>query len=109
MELDVNPSVLPPIAWGTTRSFARFGLGLAGLAAVLGLIAEAAGDPPAILHTARLVLVFVGAVAAGLAVSFRPELWQAWVFGAATALLAIPGTPGHWDSFRLLFGVLTGL
>jgi len=111
MERDASaaPDVLPPIEWKTTLRVAGFGIGLCALAAVLGLAAEAIGDPPGILHTARLWLVFVGAVSAGVAISFRPELWQTWVLGAGAALLAVGGTPGHWDSFRLLFGVLTAV
>ena len=110
MERDASTAVevVPPIAWETTRKIALIGLGLTGTAAALGLLA-AAIDPPAILHTVRLFFVFFGAVIAGLAISFRSDLWQPWALGACTALLAVFGTPAHWDSFQILFGVLTGL
>ena len=48
----------------------------------------------------------VGAITVGAAVSMRPDLWQAWAIGTGAALLAIVGTPAHWDSFRLLFGAM---
>jgi hypothetical protein len=98
------------VPWQTVRRIGLTGLGLTAAAAALGLVVTLIGDSaPWPLATARLVLVAVGALAAGLAVSFRPDRWQAWALGAAAALLAVPGTPAHWDSFRLLFGVLTGV
>lgn len=101
-------SAVPPVAWETVRKVGVAGAGLTAAAAVLGIAVAAIGDSaPWPLATARLALVFVGAVAAGLAVSWRPDLWQAWAIGAATALFAVFGTPAHWDSFRLLFAVLT--
>jgi hypothetical protein len=102
--------VVPPVPWPTVRKVGVAGLGLVALAAVLGLVATAIGTstPPA-LHTARLWLVFVGAVTAGAAVSMRPDLWQVWALGAGTALVGIVGLPAHWDSFRLLFGVLSAV
>jgi hypothetical protein len=60
-------------------------------------------------HTVRLFLVLFGAVAAGAAVSMRPDLWQAWGLGAGAAALAVVGTPAHWDSFRLLFGAMAAV
>src|SRR5437870_5434907 len=99
--------VVPPIAWETTRSVAVAGLALTAVAALLGLVAAALGNPPWVLNTVRLVLVFAGAVTAGVAISFRADLWQTWALGALTAQIASFGTPGHWDSFRLLFDVLT--
>jgi hypothetical protein len=54
-----------------------------------------------------LLLVFAGAVTAGVAVSLRPDRWQSWCLGAAAAALAVPGVPDSWDSFKLLFAVLT--
>lgn len=101
-------SALPPVAWETVRKVGLAGAGLTAAAAVLGIAATAMGDSaPWPIATARLALVFIGAVAAGLAVSWRADLWQAWAVGAAAALFAIFGTPAHWDSFRLLFAVLT--
>ena len=96
---------VPPVAWETARAVGLSGAGLAGAAAAVGLLA-AVIDLPWVANTARLVLVFVGAVAAGLAVSFRPDRWEIWGIGAATAGLAYLGTPPHWDSFRFLFAVL---
>ena len=56
-----------------------------------------------------MLLVVTGALAAGGAVSLRPDLWKAWALGAGAALLAVAGTPAHWDTFRLLFGVLAAV
>jgi hypothetical protein len=79
-------------------------------AALLGLVATAVGAGPEWFgNPARLVLVLVGAITAGAAVSMRPESWRAWAFGAAGMALAVAGTPAHWDSFRLLFAALTGV
>lgn len=104
------PDVVPPIAWETARRVALAGAGLTAAAAALGLVATALGDsPPPLLSTARLALVLIGAVTAGLAISFRPDLWQAWALGTATAALGVAGLPAHWDSFRLLFGVLAAV
>lgn len=100
--------VVPPFAWSAVRKVGLIGGGLLGAAAALGLAATAAEVPPAV-HTARLFLVLVGAVTAGAAVSMRPDLWQAWLLGAGSSLLAIVATPAHWDSFRLLFGVLAAV
>lgn len=111
MERDAPSTVevLPPIEWAKARKVGTIGLGLCGAAAILGLVASAIGDAPSILHTARLWLVFAGAVTTGVAVSLRPDLVPAWLLGAAAALLALFGTPAHWDSFRLVFGVLAAV
>jgi len=102
--------VVPPVRWETARQVGLAGAGLAGLAAALGLVATLVPDGgPWVLSTARLVLVFLGAVTAGLAVSFRPDRTETWAIGATTAALAIGGTPAHWDSFRMLFVILTGI
>lgn len=107
-DADAAFSVVPPIALATSRKVAFTGLGLAGAAALLGLL-DAAIDVNGFVNTVRLFMVFFGAVAAGLAISFRPERWQSWLLGAGTALLGLFGLPGTWDSFRLLFGVLAGV
>jgi hypothetical protein len=102
--------VVPAHTWSSVRAVARVGVGLTAVAVALGLVAAAlGGSTPWPLHTARLLLVFAGAVTAGAAVSMRPDLWQAWALSALAALLAVAGTPEHWDSFRLLFGVLTAV
>ena len=84
-----NPAtleVVPPVAWETTRTVAFVGLGLCGAAAVLGLVAYGLGsDSPWVIDTARLALVFAGAVTTGLAISFRAELWQVWAIGTGSA------------------------
>ena len=94
--------VVPPIEWATARKIELVGVGLLAGAAVLGLMApdSTAG------HAIRLFLVLFGAITTGAAVSMRPDLWQPWGLGTCAAVLAIAGTPAHWDSFRLLFGVM---
>ncbi|HEX4610248.1 MAG TPA: hypothetical protein VH092_18800 [Urbifossiella sp.] len=97
--------VVPPVCWKLARGTVAAGGGLIALAAALGLV-----DPePGVVSTVRLFLVFAGAVTAGVGVSFRPERWEAWGLAAAAAAVAVAGVPAHWDSFRLLFGVLTGV
>ena len=105
MDRTVELPVVPPIALATTHKAAYAGLGLAGAATILGLLA---GGVDAV-NTIRLFLVLVGSITAGFAVSFRPERWQVWLLGAATALLCVFGLPAHWDSFRLLFTVLASI
>jgi hypothetical protein len=101
---------LPPIAWESTRLTGLVGLGLTAAAAALALVVTGLGDSaPGVLNTARLLLVTVGSITAGAAVSMRPELAKTWAIGAATAAVGIAGLPAHWDSFRLLFGVLTAI
>ena len=98
--------VVPPVEWAAVRNTGLAGVALIAVAAGLGL----AGAPPEWPgHTARMLLVLAGAVTAGGAVSLRPDLWKAWAVGAGAALLAVAGTPAHWDTFRLLFGVLTAV
>ena len=102
--------VVPPHEWPFVRKVGFAGVGMAAVAAVLGMAAAALGDSaPSLIATARLFLVFFAALAAGAAVSMRPDLWQAWTLGALTAALGVAGLPGHWDSFRLLFGVMAAI
>ena len=101
--------VVPPPEWAFVRKVGLVGLGMVAGAAALGLVATVMGSPPWVLHTARLWLVFVGALAAGSAVSMRPDRWEAWAIGAGAGLLAVGGMPAHWDSFRLMFGALAGV
>jgi hypothetical protein len=100
---------VPPVAPESVRLTALVGAGLAGLAALLGAAALAAGEVPSVLHTARLFLVLIGTVTIGAAISMRPDLWWAWAIGAIGALLAWGGIPGHWDSYRLVSMVLVGV
>ena len=106
---DSLAGVVPPFEWAAVRKVATVGLGMLTGAAALGLVATLMGSPPWVLHTARLVLVLAGAVTTGAAVSMRPDLWRAWAVGAVGALLAVAGTPAHWDSFRLLFAAFTAV
>lgn len=100
---------VPPHPWAAVRKVGIAALALIGAAALLGLVATMADlSLPGPLHTVRLLLVFTGAITAGAAVSMRSDLWQSWLLAAVAALVAIPATPEHWDSFRLVFGVLTG-
>jgi hypothetical protein len=107
LPVDVLPPTSPRIAYRT----GLVGLGLSALAAVIGLVADyllTAG--PGVQSTARLLLVGIGALVAGSAVSLRPGLWPSWAIAAATALLAaVAGLPEHWDSGRLLASVFAGL
>src|SRR4051794_5150425 len=91
--------VVPPFEWSAVRKVGLTGVALIAGAAALGLVATAI-EVPSLVHTVRLWLVFIGSLAAGAAVSMRPDLWRAWAIGAGAALLAIVGTPEHWDSFR---------
>ena len=95
--------VVPPVDWSVVQRMAGAGVALGAGAAVLGLL-----DVP-VLNTVRLFAVFFGAVAGGLAVSFRPERVTTWLLGAAVAVACLLGTPSHWDSFRLLFGVIAAV
>jgi hypothetical protein len=113
-----SADVVPPYEWGFVRRVALVALGLLGTATVLGLVVTALDDPApdsdlasvvGALHSARLFLVLGGAITAGAAVSMRPDRWQTWALGAGAGLLAVFGTPAHWDSFRLLFGALTAV
>jgi hypothetical protein len=102
--------VVPPIEWARVRKVGFVGAGLVAVAAVLGLTATAIGaSAPGAIHSARLLLVLVGAITTGAAVSMRPDLWQSWAIGSVASILAIIGVPAHWDSFRLLFGALTAV
>jgi len=100
---------VPPPAPETARTTGLVGVAFCGGAAALGLVAAALDSPPDVLNSARLWLVFVGAVTAGAAVSLRPDCWWTWALAAAAAALGVGGLPGHWDSFRLLFWALAGV
>jgi hypothetical protein len=97
--------VVPPVGWKLARGVAAAGGGMIALAALLGLVDGSPGP----VSTARLFLVFVGSVTAGVGISLRPDRWEAWAIGAAAAAVGVAGVPAHWDSFRLLFAVLAGV
>lgn len=102
--------VVPPYEWPFVRKIAFVGCGMLAAAALIGLLATAldAGSTwPG--HYPRLVLVLIGAITVGGALSMRPDLWQAWALGTVGCILAIFGTPAHWDSFRTLFGVMAAV
>lgn len=103
----VSPAeVVPPFEWRAARKVAFAGLALIGAAAALGATATALdAGPGALLHGPRLLLLFAGAIVTGAAVSMRPDLPAVWGLAFAAGVLAVPATPAHWDSFRLLFGV----
>ena len=107
--LESVADVVPPYSWDAVRKIAIVGLGMVAAATVLGLLAAAVDSVPSIVSTVRLLLVTVGSIAGGAAVSMRPDLWRVWALGAAMSFLAMFGTPGHWDSYQLVFEVLTGV
>jgi hypothetical protein len=117
--------LIPPPDPQAAYRVALAGLGLSAAAALLGVASAVIwGDTPAVwdgvpssaeaiptaLHTARLVLVGLGALLAGSAISMRPGLWRLWLLATGTGILAaVIGLPDHWDSARLLARVLTAL
>lgn len=107
----VRDDLLPPPESGTVYRIGLVGLGFCASAAIIGLAADLAGSGgPGAVSTIRLVLVGVGVLVAGAAVTMRPTLWPVWLIAAgATLLTTVFGLPAHWDSARLLAGVMTGL
>src|SRR5262245_10815295 len=98
--------VVPPYEWLFVRKVALVGCGMLAVAVLIGLLAamlHANSAWPG--HYPRLLLVLIGAITVGGAVSMRPDLWPSWGLGTVGCVLALFGTPAHWDSFRLLFGV----
>lgn len=105
-----TPDLVPPVAWETTRKLGLVGLGLVAAAAVLGLAAGSlTGTVVIALASTRIWLVVLGTLAASVAVSLRPDLWQAWGLAALSAAAAALGLPAHWDSFRFFFLVVAGV
>lgn len=99
--LDPNPPADPKSVYRVA------GVGLA-LTAVAAALALAGDDGPSALSRVRLILVAVGTLTAGAAVSMRAALPVAWLLAAATAFLAgWFGLPDHWDSARMLATVAT--
>lgn len=110
-ELEAH-DIFPPVPLRRVYRLALFGLACAAAAGVISLAVYALPDAlswPGV-STLRLALVGVGAVVAGHALTLRPAVAGVWGVAALTAALAsVAGTPPHWDSLRLLFGVLAGL
>ncbi|MCZ2343962.1 MAG: hypothetical protein LC104_19520 [Bacteroidales bacterium] len=100
--------VIPPTDPKTVYRTGGLGVGLCAAAAALGVLASAIGSVPA-LDTARLILVALGTLIAGAAVSLRPGLPLGWLIGGVAAGLAVGGLPGHWDSGRFLATVVAVL
>ena len=104
--------VLPPVSPRTAARVAAVGAGLCGLATLLALVPFDDAGGPLGLSTGRLLLVAVGALTAGGALSWRPDLHWMWLIAAGTAALASLGLPeprpGDWDSARMLARVLAG-
>lgn len=88
--------------------YRTIGIGIASIfvGAVLSLIPISEPGP---LSTTRLFLVAIGALIAGSGLSQRPGLPLAWLLASFAALLAYPALPAHWDSARLLAGVLASV
>ncbi|HEY2786292.1 MAG TPA: hypothetical protein VGJ05_15100 [Fimbriiglobus sp.] len=114
MDRDESPPsageiLLPQTSPGYAQKIALGGAGLCAVAAVIGASVSGMESPPAITCSIRLVLVLVGAVTVGAAVSLAPGNWKLWVIGAGAGVLAWFGIPAHWDSYRLLVGVITAI
>lgn len=103
-------SAVPPYEWAATRKVAVVGLALIAGAALLGAVATALDAGPEWFgHRPRVLLVALGAITVGAALSMRPDLSAAWALGCAGAALAVPGLPAHWDSYRMFFTVAAGV
>jgi hypothetical protein len=100
----VDPlELVPPLEAKWVYRLMDGGLAACGIAAVLGLIGEAG---PGALSSLRLVLVAIGTLVAGVTLTMRAEDRIAWLLAGAVGWLAVFGLPNHWDSARLVAGVL---
>lgn len=97
---------LPPPDPARVHRLAGLGIVLAAVAAGLGFATGETGPSP--LATVRLVLVALGALLAGSALSLRPNLPSAWFLAALAAGVVSLGLPGHWDSIRMMARVAAG-
>lgn len=98
---------VPPTEPVRVYRLAGLGIALAAAATALGLVAGESGPSP--FATVRLVLVAIGALLAGSALSLRPNLPLAWLLAAVAAGTASQGLPEHWDSIRMMARVLAGV
>ena len=71
----------PPVALASVRLTGLVGLGLLGISATMGLAALAMNEVPSAVNTARLLLVLVGTITVGAAISMRHDLWWVWGLG----------------------------
>lgn len=110
--LPLTPAdAVPPFSPRFVQKTGLFGVGSLALAVLIGAISLALGDsiPSDLTNGLRLLLVFVGVVTTGSAISMRPDLWWTWGFGTVASLLAVFGLPNQWDSFQMFFSVVTGV
>ncbi len=101
---------VPPYSPRWVKIFGLIGLGTIALAALFGLATLTLGEStPSALDAFRVILVFIGVVTAGSAISMRPDLWWAWGIGTLSCLLAVFGLPNSWDSFQMFFTIVAGV
>ncbi|MCE9534544.1 MAG: hypothetical protein K8T89_25990 [Planctomycetes bacterium] len=98
----------PPPFWSETAVFrmSLFGVGLASIAAAIGLFFPADDSAAAwvndYLVPMRAILSALGTILAGCAVSLRFRQTKFWLLTAATCGLAGLGFPQAWDSFSMV-------
>ena len=73
------------------------------LAAGLGLVG---GTGPSALSSVRLLLVATGLLVAACGLTLRATDRLAWLLAGVAGWLAVFGLPSHWDSARLVAGVM---
>lgn len=66
-------------------------------------------ESPGWTHVAGVSLAIAGLILVGSAIARTPRNISVLLFGAATALLAVPATYRGWDSAQLLFLVMAGV
>ncbi|MBA4188471.1 MAG: hypothetical protein C0467_10740 [Planctomycetaceae bacterium] len=91
---------VPPYPPDFVRKVGLVGVGLNAAAAVLAVVASMSAPPPAFLTPVQVVLVFLGVVTAGSALSMRADLWWVWGLFGVASLLGSVGLPTSWDSFQ---------
>ena len=87
------------------------GMALCAVAAIYGFAMDQTGHgtPSYFYTTKRLILVAIGALTVGAAISLRPGLSLVWSIAAGAALFASVGLPQHWDSARMLARVMVAI